>query len=182
MPYVSLHGTVYLVDIDRGLRLCVSWVVHFVRLEIANALHVLGAVSTWRRFPKQASPPYLDLGIVPLVHAQRFDLGDVCSQLAVQGCASHAQEDAQLLVVSIKVMVGRRFEGRNVRSNWPILQQPVSKHEAIMRRWYSPGFFAPQSAHVPFPGTVLIRSCSARSLRACCRLFRAEVMVVGREE
>ena len=40
-----------------------------------------------------------------------------------------------------------------------------------------PGFFAPQSAHVPFPGTVLISSCSVRSLRACWRLLRAEAML-----
>lgn len=39
---------------------------------------------------------YIDLRIVPLVHAQGLDLGDVCAELAVQGRASHAQEDAQL--------------------------------------------------------------------------------------
>jgi hypothetical protein len=39
-----------------------------------------------------------------------------------------------------------------------------------------PGFFAPQSAQVPLPGTVLISSCSVRSLRACWRLFRAEAI------
>lgn len=39
---------------------------------------------------------YIDLRIIPLVHAQRLDLGDVGAQLAMQGCAAHAQEDAQL--------------------------------------------------------------------------------------
>ena len=39
---------------------------------------------------------YINLGVVPLVHAQRLDFGDVRAQLAMQGCASHAQEDAQL--------------------------------------------------------------------------------------
>lgn len=40
-----------------------------------------------------------------------------------------------------------------------------------------PGFLEPQSAHVPFPETDLIRSCKVRSLRACWRLFRADAMV-----
>lgn len=44
-----------------------------------------------------------------------------------------------------------------------------------------PGFLAPQSAQVAFPGTVLIKSCSARSLRACWRLFSAEAMSLRRE-
>ena len=44
-----------------------------------------------------------------------------------------------------------------------------------------PGFFALQSAQVAFPGTVLISSCSARSLRACWRLFSADAMSEGRE-
>lgn len=44
-----------------------------------------------------------------------------------------------------------------------------------------PGFLAPQSAHVLFPGTVLISSCSARSLRACWRLFRADAMFLRKE-
>lgn len=43
-----------------------------------------------------------------------------------------------------------------------------------------PGFRALQSAHVLFPGTVLISSCRARSLRACWRLFSAEAMVCER--
>lgn len=42
---------------------------------------------------------------------------------------------------------------------------------------HSPGFRAPQSAHTAFPGTVLISSCSARSLRACWRLLRADAMI-----
>lgn len=40
----------------------------------------------------------------------------------------------------------------------------------------APGLRALQSAHLSFPGTVLIKSCSARSLRACCRLFSAPAM------
>lgn len=43
-----------------------------------------------------------------------------------------------------------------------------------------PGFFAPQSAQVPLPGTVLISSCSVRSLRACWRLFSAEAILCCR--
>jgi hypothetical protein len=38
----------------------------------------------------------------------------------------------------------------------------------------SPGFLAPQSAHVEFPGTFLTRFCSVRSLRACCRLLNPD--------
>lgn len=47
-----------------------------------------------------AGNSYIDLGIVPLVHAQRLDLGDVCSKLAVEGRTPHAQKDAELCVVS----------------------------------------------------------------------------------
>lgn len=43
---------------------------------------------------------YVDLGRVPLVHAQRFDFRNVGAQLAVQGCTAHAQEDADLDRVS----------------------------------------------------------------------------------
>lgn len=42
-----------------------------------------------------------------------------------------------------------------------------------------PGFRAPQSAHLSLPATDLIRSWSARSLRACWRLFRAEAILDG---
>lgn len=50
------------------------------------------------------------------------------------------------------------------------------------RESYLPGLRAPQSAHWAFPGTVLISSCSVRSLRACWRLFRADAMVLREEE
>lgn len=45
--------------------------------------------------PSQPST-HLDLFIRPAVHAQRFDLGDMCSELAVDGGTAHAEEDAQL--------------------------------------------------------------------------------------
>ena len=47
---------------------------------------------------------------------------------------------------------------------------------------HSPGLRAPQSAHTLFPGTVLMSSCSARSLRACWRLFRTEAMMYCRRD
>ena len=104
LPDVALHGTVDLVDIDGYLCLEAAWIVHFVGLGIADTLHVLG-VSVL--LVDGAPLSYIDLGIVPLVHAQRLDFGDMCSQLAVQGCASHAQEDAQLGRVSVSVFLGR---------------------------------------------------------------------------
>jgi hypothetical protein len=66
--------------------------------------------------------------------------------------------------------------------NWSLtlqLAHPVSHRKHVsssVRACYSPGLFAPQSAHVPFPGTVLISSCSALSLRACWRLFSADAI------
>src|SRR4051794_7324598 len=39
---------------------------------------------------------YIDLLVGPAIHTQRLHLGHVGAQLAVDGGASHAQEDAQL--------------------------------------------------------------------------------------
>lgn len=41
-------------------------------------------------------PTYIDLLVGPAVHAQRLHLGHVGAQFAVDGGASHAQEDTQL--------------------------------------------------------------------------------------
>lgn len=49
----------------------------------------------------------------------------------------------------------------------------MSVHEC-----HSPGFRAPQSAHVPLPGTVFMSSCSVRSFRACWRLFSADAILL----
>lgn len=46
------------------------------------------------------SASYIDLSGIPLVHAQRLDFGNVCTQLAMQRGAAHAQEDADLSHVS----------------------------------------------------------------------------------
>jgi hypothetical protein len=68
-----------------------------------------------------------------------------------------------------------RVTGGDIHSNLPILRgcqlDPREKARAV------PGFFALQSAQVLLPGTVLIKSCRARSLRACWRLFRTEAMI-----
>lgn len=42
-----------------------------------------------------------------------------------------------------------------------------------------PGFLAAQSAHLSLPGTVVIKSWSAFSLRACWRLLIKAAMVIG---
>lgn len=70
--------------------------------------------------------------------------------------------------------------GWHSRSSSPILKSVVSigpQHSG--RTCHTPGFRALQSAHLSLPATDLIRSCRARSLRACWRLFRAEVMLGG---
>lgn len=41
LPYVSLHGTIDLVDVDWYLRSDVAWVVRLVGFDVADALHVL---------------------------------------------------------------------------------------------------------------------------------------------
>jgi hypothetical protein len=128
--------------------------------------------------PFKTERSYIHLRIIPFVHAQGLDLGYVCPQLAMQRCASHTQEDAQLQYMSVAFAVEtssrprRRMAqapcyGRDLRSNSPILYSLVSIRPNNMCAFYLPGFLAPQSAQVPFPGTVFIKSCSARSLRAC---------------
>lgn len=77
LPNVPLHGAVDLVDVDGDLGLNVAWVIRLVRFDVSNPLHVI------------------DVRIVPLIHAQGLDLGDVGAQLAMDGGASHAQKDAQ---------------------------------------------------------------------------------------
>lgn len=76
LTYESLQRAVHLVHVYGYLRFDVTGVVEFVRLDIAGALHVI------------------DLRMIPFVHAQRLDLRDVGSKLAVKGSASHAQENA----------------------------------------------------------------------------------------
>lgn len=139
--------------------------------------------------PARRDCSYIDLRIVPLVHAQRLDLRDVRPQLAVQRRAAHAQEDAQLcpsVPRSIYARVrraassgSRRSQQGNIRSSLPIL--PAVSSSLAARALSLPGFLAPQSAQVPLPGTVLISSCSVRSLRACWRLFSAEAILSRRE-
>ena len=51
--------------------------------------------------PQKSDGSYVYLRIVPLIHTQRLDLGDVRPQLAMQGCASHAQKDAELQETSV---------------------------------------------------------------------------------
>lgn len=74
------------------------------------------------------------------------------SEFAMQCRAAHTKEDTKLLTESDLALCWRPAAGLTLQ-----LAQP--------------GFLAPQSAHVELPGTVLINSCNARSLRACCRLL-----------
>lgn len=46
LTYVSLHGAIYFVNVDRYLRLDVAWVICLVRFHIPDALHVLDIWST----------------------------------------------------------------------------------------------------------------------------------------
>jgi hypothetical protein len=59
----------------------ISRVKLLVGLGVANALHRLSLVSPER--PDDFEFSYIDLGTVPLVHAQRLDFGDVRPQFAV---------------------------------------------------------------------------------------------------
>jgi hypothetical protein len=58
-----------------------------------------------------ATSPYVNLYIVPFVHTERFDLGDVCPQLSVERRAAHAEEDAQLGWESVVVLCARYWSG-----------------------------------------------------------------------
>lgn len=95
LPYVALHGAVDLVYIDGYLRFDVAWIVRFVRLRVPDALHVLAKCQQWKG-ESQRHGAHINLHIVPLVHAQGFDFGDVGAQFPVQRSASHAQKDAKL--------------------------------------------------------------------------------------
>ena len=181
LPYVTFHSSVHFVDVDRYLGLRVARIVGFVRCCVANALHVL-LLSILSQTPSDTSS-YIHLRVVPFVHAQRFDLRDVCPKFAVKRSAAHAQKDAQL-GLSVPLRDGKGpVESRD--SSRTVLEKtyaPACPSYSLVSSsppactLSLPGFFAPQSAQVPLPGTVLISSCSVRSLRACWRLFRAEAM------
>lgn len=147
-----------------------------MRFMFCSRQHCLSAVHIRRS--------YIDLRIVPLVHAQRLDLGNVRPQLAMQRRAAHTQENAQLHTLAPIHTYKADASSEHHRSQCGGKHTLQLAHPAVLsvhihRAAYTlslPGFFAPQSAQVPFPGTVLISSCSARSLRACWRLFSAEAI------
>lgn len=65
-------------------------------------------------------------------------------------------------------------EGVDLRSNSPNLASTALISGGLCKSCLhgsQPGFLAWQSAHRSLPGTVLISSCIARSLRACERLL-----------
>src|SRR5437868_2577054 len=89
-----------------------------------QSLDGYGATSSHKR--KKGGMAYLDLLVGPAVHAQRLDLGDVGAQLAVDGGAPHAEEDAQLSrnpVSSRFFPIDSRWD---VRSMMPKLFVPAS--------------------------------------------------------
>lgn len=43
---------------------------------------------------------HIDLVVRPCIHAQRFDLGDMCAQLAMQRRTSHADKNTNLFMYS----------------------------------------------------------------------------------
>lgn len=43
---------------------------------------------------------HIDLIVRPCIHTQRFDLGDMCAQLAMQRRTSHADKDSNLFMYS----------------------------------------------------------------------------------
>ena len=85
LPYEALHDSVYFIDIDWDGRFGVAWIVYAIRGRVAHALHVLSSLSASCTALAVTGLQYLDLLNVPLVHAERLDLGDVSSQLAMQG-------------------------------------------------------------------------------------------------
>lgn len=133
-------------------------------------------------------PSYINLSVVPFVHAQRLHFRDVRSELAVERRTPHTQEDAQLEGRLTSNTTVARFEKTQSSHGWTYAPAGPSCGSTLARASCgrrkggdAPGLRAPQSAHALLPGTVLISSCRARSLRACWRLFRADAMVVREE-
>lgn len=68
-------------------------------------------------------------------------------------------------------------------SNLPNLRLSQSaSHTQGKDGHFIPGFRAPQSAHLSFPGTDLMSSCNAFSLRAWLRLLIVVVMIAPAQE
>lgn len=102
----------------------------------------------------------------------------------MQGGAPHAEKYPQLDQVSTQDIQSSKviqvaMEGLlTLQLAHPIastISIAPSIHTAA-RYDVSPGFLAWQSAHVLFPATDLVRSCRARSLRACCLLLNVPDM------
>jgi len=106
------------------------------------------------------------------------------AELAVKRGASHAKEDAQLLL-AYAVSQGAPLFNLSIM----ITHAPAGPAYVILRSGYEyltspagfvgiPGFLAPQSAHLSLPGTVLINSCRALSFRAWWRLLNVALILV----
>ncbi|KAG9859327.1 hypothetical protein KCU98_g213, partial [Aureobasidium melanogenum] len=111
------------------------------------------------------------------VEGARLDFRDVSSHFAMYGGAAHAEEDSELLLLSEWAKnTEATFTHAPTR---PCLDNVSTQfpESAVLAQACSPGFFAAQSAHLSFPGT-FNRSCSMRSLRACCLLVTILAMLI----
>lgn len=102
LPDKSFHARIGLVDIGRDGGLDIFRVENLVHEQIAVRFHVLdhraGPVSSRVSLQDQGKFTYIHLFGRPSVHGQGLDLGNMCSQLAVDCGAPHTQEDTHLFV------------------------------------------------------------------------------------
>ena len=103
------------------------------------------------------------------------------AELAMYSSAAHAQEYSHLrqLVSTMIIHAILPVLGISYTPTGPSCEVLVSCHPSswARNRNHVPGFLAPQSAQQLFPGTLLTKSCKARSLRACWRLLAATDIV-----
>lgn len=103
----AFHASVGLVHVGRNRRLDVLRVVDLVHDVVSVRFHILDN-PTGQRLRSLVVPnpsritiiTHIDLVVRPCIHAQGFDLGDMCAQLAMQRRTSHANKDSNLFMYS----------------------------------------------------------------------------------
>ena len=121
LPDKPFHARIVLVHVGGNLWLDAPWVVQLVHNSVTVRFHVLTKPTLSTRDLCYCGIPecaHINLVCCPGVHAQRFNLGNMCAQLSVQRGATHAKEDANLSEMKRQFVnsLGGKRSG-NIRSN-----------------------------------------------------------------
>lgn len=121
LPDKPFHARIVLVHVGGNWRLDAARVVQLVHNGVTMRFHVLTKSTLSARDLCYCGVPdcaHINLVCCPCVHAQRFNLGNMCAQLSVQCGATHAKEDANLSETSSQFVnsLGGKGSG-DIRSN-----------------------------------------------------------------